>query len=147
MKRLMFSWAVTALLAAAVPAFAGSDRLIGIGELPAVSRQFIETHFSGAEVSYAKVDEEWMEKDYKVVCADGTTVEFAKDGAWKEVDCKTRAVPAGIVPPQIREYVAKNFPGRHVTAIEQGRRNYEVELDNGIDLKFDLKFRLTDIDD
>ena len=128
MKRLMFAWAATALLAAAVPAFAGSDRLIGIGELPAVSRQFIETHFSGAEVSYAKVDEEWMEKDYKV-------------------DCKTRAVPAGIVPPQIREYVAKNFPGRHVTAIEQGRRNYEVELDNGIDLKFDLKFRLTDIDD
>lgn len=147
MKKLTISWVAMALLAASVPAFAGNDRPIKVGELPAVSRQFIETHFSGAEVSYAKVDEDWTDKEYKVVFADGTTLEFAKDGAWKEVDCKDRAVPAGIVPPQIREYVAKNFPGRHVTSIEQGRRDYEVELDNGVDLKFDLKFRLTDIDD
>ncbi len=141
------AWTALAMLAVCVPAVAGNDRPIQVGELPAASRQFIETHFSGAEVSYAKVDEEWMDKDYKVVFADGATVEFSKDGAWKEVDCKNRAVPAGIVPARIREYVANNFPGRNVTAIEQGRRGYEVELDNGIDLKFDMKFRLTDIDD
>ena len=35
---------------------------------------------------------------------------------------------------------------RKITAIDRDRRDYEVELDNGLDLKFDLKFRLIDID-
>lgn len=46
----------------------------------------------------------------------------------------------GIVPQQIRDYVTKNYP-KQIVAIECDRRDYEVELDNGLDLKFDLKFR------
>ena len=65
----------------------------------------------------------------------------------KDVECKYGEVPAAIVPQQIRDYVAKNYPDRKVTAIDRDRRDYEVELDNGLDLKFDLKFRLIDIDD
>ena len=40
----------------------------------------------------------------------------------------------------------ENYPDRKITAIDRDRRDYEVELDNGLDLKFDLKFRLIDID-
>ena len=73
-------------------------------------------------------------------------VEFTKNGEWKDVECKYGEVPAAIVPQQIRDYVAKNYPDRKITAIDRDRRDYEVELDNGLDLKFDLKFRLIDID-
>ena len=51
-----------------------------------------------------------------------------------------------IVPQQIRDYVTKNYPKNKIVAIDRDRRDYEVELDNGLDLKFDLKFRLIDID-
>ena len=67
--------------------------------------------------------------------------------AWKEVDCKYGEVPAAIVPQQIRDYVAKNFAGRKIVSIDRDKRDWEVKLDNGLDLKFDLQFRLIEIDD
>ena len=56
-------------------------------------------------------------------------------------------VPAAIVPQQIRDYVAKNFAGRKIVSIDRDKRDWEVKLDNGLDLKFDLQFRLIEIDD
>ena len=131
MKKFTILLASLAVMASSVPAFAGKDRIITVGELPAVAQQFVQTHFKAVEVSYAKVDEEL----------------FAKDGAWKEVDCKYGEVPAAIVPQQIRDYVAKNFAGRKIVSIDRDKRDWEVKLDNGLDLKFDLHFRLIEIDD
>ena len=147
MKKLTIIFASLALMASTLTAFAGNDRIITVAELPAVSQQFIKTHFAGVEVSYVKVDEEMFDKDYKVVFVNGSKVEFAKDGAWKEVDCKYGEVPAAIVPQQIRDYVAKNFAGRKIVSIDRDKRDWEVKLDNGLDLKFDLQFRLIEIDD
>ena len=147
MKKLTIIFASLALMASSVSAFAGNDRIITVAELPAASQQFIKAHFAGVEVSYAKVDEEMFDKDYKVVFVNGSKVEFAKDGAWKEVDCKYGEVPAAIVPQQIRDYVAKNFAGRKIVSIDRDKRDWEVKLDNGLDLKFDLQFRLIEIDD
>ena len=107
MKKFTILLASLAVMASSVPAFAGKDRIITVGELPAVAQQFVQTHFKAVEVSYAKVDEELFDKDYKVVFVNGSKVEFAKDGAWKEVDCKYGEVSAAIVPQQIRDYVAK----------------------------------------
>ena len=147
----------TALIATSAPAFAGNDRPIAVGELPASAQQFIKTHFGGIEVALSKVDEELFDKDYKVVFVNGSKVEFAKDGAskveftkngeWKDVECKYGEVPAAIVPQQIRDYVAKNFAGRKIVSIDRDKRDWEVKLDNGLDLKFDLQFRLIEIDD
>ena len=50
MKKLMMILAGAALLATSAPAFAGNDRPIAVGELPAVSQEFIKTHFAGVEV-------------------------------------------------------------------------------------------------
>ena len=85
MKKLMMILAGAALLATSAPAFAGNDRPIAVGELPAVSQEFIKTHFAGVEVSFSKVDEELFDKDYKVVFVNGAKVEFAKNGEWKDV--------------------------------------------------------------
>ena len=147
MKKFTIILASLALMASTLTAFAGNDRIITVAELPAGSQQFIKAHFAGVEVSYAKVDEEMFDKDYKVVFVNGSKVEFAKDGAWKEVDCKYGEVPAAIVPQQIRDYVAKNFAGRKIVSIDRDKRDWEVKLDNGLDLKFDLHFRLIEIDD
>ena len=147
MKKFPIIFATLALMASTLTAFAGSDRIITVAELPAVSQQFIKAHFAGVEVSYAKVDEEMFDKDYKVVFVNGSKVEFAKDGQWKEVDCKYGEVPAAVVPQQIRDYVAKNFAGRKIVSIDRDKRDWEVKLDNGLDLKFDLQFRLIEIDD
>lgn len=147
MKRLSLLLSVLFVTASTLPALAGNDRIITVGELPAASQQFISTCFKEVEVSYAKVDEEWFDKEYKVVFVDGSKVEFVRSGAWKEIDCKYGEVPAGAVSAPIRDCVATRFPGRRIICIERDRRNCEVKLDNGLELEFDADFRLVDIDD
>lgn len=147
MKKITILLASLAIVASSLPVFAGKDRIITVGELPAVAQQFVQTHFKTVGVSYAKVDEELFDKDYKVVFVDGSKIEFARDGAWKEVECKYGEVPATVVPQQIRDYVAANFAGRRIVGIDRDKLDWEVKLDNGIDLKFDRQFRLTEIDD
>ena len=65
---------------------------------------------------------------------------------WEEIDCKASSVPSAIVPAQIQEYIRKNYPDTTVKKIEKNRREYEVKLSNRVELSFDLKFNLTDID-
>jgi hypothetical protein len=42
--------------------------------------------------------------------------------------------------------VAANYPGRHVRGVERDGRNHEVSLDNGLELKFNRRFRLVETD-
>lgn len=147
MKRLTIILAPLFVALSVLPASAGNDRIITVEELPAASQQFISTCFKEVEVSYAKVDEEWFDKEYKVVFVNGAKVEFLEDGLWKELDCKYGEVPAAAVPRQIADEVARLFPGRKIVSIDRGRRDYEVGLDNGLELTFDRKFRLTEMDD
>ena len=147
MKRLTIILAPLFVALSVLPASAGNDRIITVGELPAASQQFISTCFKEVEVSYAKVAEEWFDKEYKVVFVDGSKVEFVRSGAWKEIDCKYGEVPAGAVSAPIRDCVAARFPGRRIICIERDRRSYDVKLDNGLELEFDADFRLVDIDD
>lgn len=82
-----------------------------------------------------------------MVFVDGRKVEFARDGSWREVSCKYAEVPAGIIPPAIRDYVASSHPGQKIIQIERDRRTCEVKLDGGLDLTFDRDYRLIGIDD
>jgi predicted nucleotide-binding protein (sugar kinase/HSP70/actin superfamily) len=79
--------------------------------------------------------------------ADGVKIEFNGDGEWKDVDCKFGAVPAAIIPKKIASYVAKNYPDAKIIKIDRDRRDYEVSLSNRLELTFDMKFNLVEIDD
>lgn len=147
MKKLTAIIAGLFLLAAPFAAFASDDRPIEVKELPAAAQQFIQTYFPGVQVSYATVDSQLMNKDYKVVFTDGRKVEFSKNGEWTEVKAKHAELPAAIIPQQIRDYIAKHHPGQAVRQIERDRRGYEVKLANGIELDFNKHFAVVGIDD
>ena len=123
-----------ALLAAGLTTACENSRPLTEAELPAASQRFLSEHFPGVEISFAKVDTELFDKEYKVVFVTGSKVEFDRRGAWKEIDCKYGEVPSGIVPQPIRAYVEKHFPGRRIACLERDRRDYEIELDNGFEL-------------
>ena len=79
--------------------------------------------------------------------ADGTEVEFDREGAWVEVKRRGYPVPADIVPAEIVDYVNKYQHGAMILGIERDRQSYEVKLGNGFEVKFDKQFRVIDIDD
>lgn len=144
MKRIILSLAAIIMTAGAV--FADNDKPITVDQLPATAKQFITTYFSGAKVSLAKMETEIFDKSYEVVFTDGNKVEFNSKGEWKDVDCKFTQVPERIVPQQIKTYVVTNYKDVKIVEIDRDRRDYEVKLSNGLELKFDLKFNLIDID-
>lgn len=138
---------VALLFVFALTGRADNDRPIAVDQLPQKAQQFIKQHFPKSKVALAKEEREFLDLRYEVVFANSVKIEFLKDGEWKEVDCKYSAVPAAIVPVKIAEYVAKNYEDVQIVKIDRDKREYEVDLSNGLELTFDTKFNLIDIDD
>ena len=127
--------------------FASNDKPITVKQLPAQSQQFISQYFPDVKVSLAKEDKEFMSLTYDVVLTNGVKLEFYKNGDWKEVNCEYSLMPEGIVPAPIIQKVKELYPDANIAKIDKDRKDYEVKLSNGLELKFDLKFNLVSIDD
>ncbi len=137
-----------ALLAGAIlPACADDKRPITAEQLPARSQTFLKKHFGDKRILLVTLEREYLKTTYEVRYADGTGVEFRKDGEWKEVDCRLDTVPAAIVPKPIADFVAAHYPDSHICKVERDRKGYEVKLSNRLELVFDPKFRLMEVDD
>ena len=113
---------------------------------PAIT-QFVEQYFPKATVQMVMPDED----DIDVVLNDYTKIEFRLNNEWKKVDCEHSttftAVPATIVPEQITAYVTTNFPGAIIRKLEKKYMGWEIELNNGLELKFNKNFKVMEIDD
>ena len=144
-KLLILAAAVFALGTSTVSA--DNDRPISVSELPEKAQQFIRQPFPNEKVSFATMERELCDTTYEVIFTSSSKVEFLKNGDWKEVDCKYSTVPAAIIPQQIAQYVSQYYPDTSVVQIDRDKRDYEVKLTNGLELTFDLKFNLIDIDD
>jgi len=127
-------------------ACADNEKPIQVDQLPVNAQQFIKKHFGDRKVAIVKMETELMSKSYEVIFSNGDNIDFDGDGAWKEVNCKLSSVPTAIIPAQIMAYIQKNYPGETVKKIEKDRREYEVKLSNRVELSFDLKFNLIDVD-
>ena len=128
-------------------ACANADRPIAVENLPQKAQQFIKKYFANVGVTYVTEDRDVISKDYEVMFADGTKVDFAGNGEWTSVECKGVAVPADIVPQQIKDYVKQNYPDVQIRKIDRDRNNYEVSLSNRLELTFNKDFKLVEIDD
>lgn len=148
MKRIIQTCvvAVICILAFQVKALADNDKPITVNQLPAVSQQIIKKHFAGKKVAMAKMETGLLEKSYEVVFTTGEKVEFDRKGSWKEVDCKLSAVPARLIPAKIASYLKANYPGIKVLKIEKDDNDYEVDLANNVEIKFNKNFVVIDID-
>ena len=52
-----------------------------------------------------------------------------------------------LLPKGIRNFVAKQQPGQRIVGIDKERSGYDVELTNGIDLKFNKAGQFIRYDD
>ena len=105
--------------------------------LPEAARTTIANNFK-SKVSVVKIDKDFGRiSEYEVILTDGTEISFDRNGNWENVETNnSKAVPAGFIPKAVSEYVAKNQPGTRIVGIEKERSGYDVELSNGVDIKF-----------
>ena len=115
------------------------ERAVAPQELPGEARSFIAQHYPEENPVLVIKTLDELAVTYKVVFADGTQVKFRRNGMWREIKSRSRAVPSAVVPAQIADYVARNFPGTFLVGIEHTCREWEVKLNNTIELTFDDK--------
>ena len=123
------------------------DKAIDFSQLPAAAQSFIQSDFSTSEISFITKDTELLDTTYDVHFTDGTKVEFNSKGEWKEISCKKSEINLKYVPKQILSTVGSKWPKAEIRKIERYKQGYEIELSNRLELKFDKKFRLLEIDD
>lgn len=125
---------------------AGDDKPIAVSALPIKAQALLNNHFSRHKVMLATAESGVVSKSYDVVLRNGTKLEFDKKGNLTEIDCKRGIVPVRLIPRPIRIYLRNNYPHQPVKKLEIKKKEYEVELANGLDLTFNKHFQLTDID-
>lgn len=115
--------------------------------LPQQITDFLLKQFPGATVSYVETDADHGGMEYDVTLNDGTEVDFDRANQWESVDCHVKAVPAALVPGAISSYVKSNNQGLPITKISRKPNGYEIELNNGLELRFDPNGNFAGIDD
>ena len=140
MKKLIFAFI-------AIVCFGFSSAMAQNTNTNPVITQFVTQHFPDATVQMVMPDDD----DIDVVLNDYTKIEFRRNNEWKKVDCEHSttftAVPATLVPEQITAYVTANFPNAIIKKLEKNFRSWEIELNNGLELKFNSNFKILEIDD
>lgn len=116
--------------------------MIAAKELPAAAQTFINTHFKGKKITEAKKDVEMRKTSYDVTLDNGAKLEFDGKGAWKEIKCKSSAVPPATVPAAISKYVKANYPKGRIVKIERDQSGHEVELSDGTEIKFNKQWKV-----
>ena len=142
MKRMFLFVAVVLVSIACV----AEDRPVTFEHLPAAAKEFINVNYPGEKISYAVVDDDIIRPDYSVRLENGVEIVFEHDGSLEKISARG-GVPDGVVPVQIADYVKSNYPDAKVVEYEVGRKEFEVKLTNGLELKFNGSFRLVGLDD
>ncbi len=138
--------ALVSVFAVATTAQADVERPITIDQLPASAQQIVKQHFSKNTVALAKVETGVLEKSYDVIFTNGDKLEFDRHGNWTEITCKSSSVPAVLIPAAIANYTNTNYPNTKIISIERDSREYDVKLSTGVELTFNKKFKIIDID-
>lgn len=145
MKKL-FSIALLSIIISG-SACAKNEKVITKEELPEKALSFINTYFSQKEISFVLSEQEGLTIEYEVRFANGAKAEFDKNGELDKIDCNTQAVPEGVVPQAVKDYVKAKFPKDKITEWGKDDRRWKAELTNGLELIFDKNYKFIKIDD
>ena len=125
-----------------------SDKPVVPAQLPQQITAFIQQNFPGQSISFATKDLEITGWKYDVVLADGTQIDFDTDKMWDKIQCTMgNPVPTALIPAPIATHLRTNFPDAMILKIDKERNGYEVELANGLELKFNQQGALMEVDD
>ncbi len=145
MKKILLALAM--IVGIGVSASARDNYSHDVNVLPAAARTVLKSNFK-SDVSVIKIDKDFGRvSKYEVVLTDGSEVTFDRNGNWKDIESPMAgAVPAKMVPKGISDFVRSNQKNTRIVGIERDRGGYEVELSNGVDMKFDKNGRFLKYD-
>ena len=144
----MRSIIVSVIFALVLLMTACSDKPVVPEQLPVQVKTFIQQTYPGEAITFAQKDLELTGWKYEIFLVDGTHIEFDTDDMWDKIESPVaRPVPQQLIPAPIASHIQANFPGTVVTKIDKERNGYEIELANGMELKYNKQGVLREMDD
>lgn len=140
-KSIFFLFAL--VLTSCNPLQADNDQVITFDRLPASAQTMLNQNF--ADKVPLVITADW--DDYMVRYASGEKVEFDKRGNWRDIECKTSQVPTELIPTKIAANVNASFPGSTITEIDRDSFGYSVQLSNGLELEYNRRCQVIEVDD
>ena len=133
MKKNVLITAIMMISAAAMFA----DKVISPEQLPQQAKELISSNFPGKTIQFVEADF----NEYEIQLNDGTELQLSGSGDWQEIKSYT-GVPANMLPSEITNYVAKNYPNILILKAEKDWKNIEIKLSNRMELYFDTNGKL-----
>lgn len=136
-----FGLILVSLLLSTMALFADNEKITrDKSVLPSVCRDFLSSNFSQTDISHIKIESNLLgTKGYDVILTNGVNVEFDKSGEWKEIEARHASIPMEVLPDKIAAYIKTYFAGNTIISIDKDTREYEIKLNNDLELKFDRK--------
>ena len=150
MKKFIFS---VIFIMLALPMFSQHMEIEGY-DLPNNSIEFLRDNYNsyskyGTPMFYVEYDDNRNGRvdEFEVHFANGTVIEFDRDGKLKSIDCGNNdIVPLSIIPSNIKNALRRYTRNFNIVeySIDRGRLtiDYEIELNNGIEYKFNKNGKL-----
>ena len=106
--------------------------------LPQAAKVTLSQNFK-AKVALVKIEKTiGAIQEYEVILTDGTEVSFDAKGNWDSIETPLKkSVPIKLIPEAIVNYVKDNYKKVDIVSIDKENYGYEVELSNGIEMRFD----------
>jgi hypothetical protein len=119
--------------------------IISSSELPVEIATYTATHFPSNTILQVILDKEGSKKTYDVTLSEGFNLEFNRNMEIIEIEGISQ-LPESVIPEKIWQYVKANFPNNVITEWELDGRKQEIELDNGLELDFNMNGDFLKID-
>ena len=113
---------------------------INVSALPQSIKDYISNNYPNAAILYAEEDYDDGQTIYEVKLDNGMELEFDSNGNLLSSDDDN--IPIAQLPQAILDYVSNDYPNNTIVEaefeFENGQKMYEVELDNELELYFDM---------
>lgn len=120
---------------------------IAENELSNEMKVYVEKHFPLDKISFSIKDQDGVSITYDITLKSGIKLEFNNNKEIIEIDGNDKKLPDSVIPEKILSYIKTSFPDAFVTSWELDRKFQKVELNNSLDLVFDLNGNFKEIDD
>jgi hypothetical protein len=106
--------------------------------LPTEVKTYITKHYPSQSITKSEIDKTDSTNTYEIKLNNATSLEFDYKKEIMDIDGYTE-LPRSVISSKIFDYVSVNYPTNLITGWEMDEGcKQEVELNNGLDLEFDL---------
>lgn len=121
------------------------ETIIPQTDLPSKIIEYTNEHFPSHTIIQSIKDMDGTTKTYDITLSEGISLEFNRKAEITQID-GLEQLPNSVIPSSILDYVATNYAINYITDWEIDGKNQQIELNNGLDLEFNMNGEFLRID-